>query len=124
MTQPLLLLESPWAGIIILASCKNEEGEITDFILDQINTTAQRQFAYLDIQIGKKFSQVFSITKELLASYKNVIETRNPIEYQVCLPHQGTDIWWRKRCFVYNNDALVLLSENITVVKNQEADLH
>lgn len=123
MSQPLLLLESPWAGITILSSIKNSEGKIADFLIEQINTTALGQLAYLDIQIGKKFSQVFPLGDELLEMYNKVLETSNPIEYQVCLPHKGTDVWWRNRLFLYNNDALVLISENITVVKNQEAEL-
>lgn len=123
MSKPLLLLESPWAGITLLSTSKNKDGDLVDLVIEQINTTAQKQLDYLGIAEGKKYSQVFPLGPELLALYRTVLETRTPVEYQLCLPFEGKDIWWRNRCFMYNNDWLVVISENVTAVKKMEAEI-
>lgn len=85
-------VDGSYAGFVVLVP-KYEDGQIVDFLIDQINDTAATQFnTTVDKVRGKYLNEVFPINKRAgyFQQYRDAYLTGQPFERQFAIP-EGID---------------------------------
>jgi two-component system, cell cycle sensor histidine kinase and response regulator CckA len=119
-------MEASLDSLLVLASERDGAGEITDFIIVDVNGRAETmlQIPRADL-VGHRLCEVLPINRSagFFEKYKRVAETGIPLQEEFLLPDTHVPGAWYCHQVVPCADGILINNRDITVVKQADAEL-
>lgn len=119
-------IESSLDAVFILDAKRNADGEIEDFIISEINENAVLEVGLSrDQLIGNGICELFPFYRDnaYFDKYKEVLETRQPLEMEYMLPSCHNASGWYYQQIVPMSNGVVIYSRDINARKRIEMQL-
>jgi hypothetical protein len=113
-------------SLLLLRSSRDETGEISDFILLDINSRTEEMLCInRDQLIGKRLCEILPINREagFFEKYKQVAETGIPLQEEFFLPETHVPACWYFHQVVKVNDGIFICHRDISNNKKAELEL-